>query len=224
MVDDERIEHLEEQVQSLRETLVSHDGDLEELAEFREDLLEDRDRYREQVIQPQLEELREQRDDAREERAELKAQVEMLTKRNRELEAKLDSVIGLAEDETGGPEKRKTDLRMGLIRRAEAKSDANAGRAAMHWKDVQHFFADQGYGEVVKPLCYDAMEDAACADGFQLLEDGKQKDGRDVRAVAVDLEELPDTVGDVISSGATTGETTRTASNAGDTEEKLTSD
>lgn len=68
-------------------------GDLEErveaLEDFKEKILDDRNTYRSEVIQPTFEELREVRDDACEERAELRVSVEILqrhsanSKRNR---------------------------------------------------------------------------------------------------------------------------------------------
>lgn len=194
----------------------------EQFQQFKQDLLEDRDRFRSEVLLPRIEDLEEQRDDAREERAELKAQVEMQSKRIQDLERRLQGLVGLAEDETGGPEKRKTDLRMGLIRRAEAKSDANAGRAAMHYKEVQHYFAEIGHGDVSKPDCYKAMEDAAAGEGYKL--NTKQKNGREVKAVVVDLEKLPSSAADATSRNPTTPSSAKSSHEPPNTEDNVASD
>lgn len=197
---------------------------VEALEEFKEQVIADRNTYRSEVIQPALQELRQGRDDAREERAELRATVEILQRQLRELEAKQESLLGLAEGESGGPKKRAADLRMGLIRRAEARSGPNEGTAAMHYREVQNFFAENGHGEVKKPECYQAMKDAAEADGFKQIESGKTLNGTDVRAVVVDLANLPSSVEDVTSSNPTTGEGSGTAVNTDELGQELTSD
>jgi hypothetical protein len=159
--------------------------------------------YKEQVVKPRLEELATARDDARSERAELEDAVATLRDRVRDLEVALDSVIGLADEETGGPAKRCADLRLGLIRAAEANPDGTT--AGKHWEDVHDFFAEHGHGDVSKPECYQAMADVTEHDGFWTDEKALVlPSGREGRGVFVDTDALPNHVSVGESSGATT--------------------
>jgi hypothetical protein len=135
-----------------------------------------------QLIKPALDELREDRDDARQERVELREQV-------RSLQQQVNAVYGLADDERSTPAKRAADLRMALIRRANSQTGPNGGRSSMHYKEVQDCFADIGHETVHAPECYDAMDEAALADGFSL--GTKAKNGEQIKAIRVDTEALP---------------------------------
>lgn len=120
-----------------------------------------------------------------------------------DLEQQLASVVGLAEGQQTSPEKRAVDLAMALIRRAEARTDAD--RAAMWWREVQDALADLGHGPPVhKPWCFNAMEDVARADGFGMIETSNP-DGRTVKAVRVRLAELPVKSRSNVSNDITTG-------------------
>jgi hypothetical protein len=186
MTDDlaERVEQLEEKVEGLKGV---------------------HDQYKEQFVKPRINELQQARDDAREERAELAEDVQALRERVRDLEVGIDSVIGLAEDESGGPDKRCADLRLGLIRVVESRADSTT--AGKHWKGVQAFFAEQGHGDVSKPLCYRAMDAAAEYQGFSLKEDAMTlPSGRTGRAIVVDTDRLPDSGVVTASNDVTTRE------------------
>lgn len=175
----------------------------QELNETRESLKSMVRSHQQQVVGPALDGLRSDRDDAREQRAELEDAVAELRDRVRDLEVGIDSVIGLAGGESGGPDKRCADLRLGLIRAAEAQPDRTT--AAKHWRDVQDFFAEHGHGEVSKPLCFKAMDDAAEYVGFRLAEKHLVlPSGRDGRAIVVDTDELPTSASQTASNNITT--------------------
>lgn len=188
----------------------------EEFETLKESLLADRQSFRENVFKPKMQELETRCDDAREQREEHQEELDQLRSRVTELEAKMDSVVGLAEGERGTPQKRSGDLRLGLIRRAKARSGVGEGKAAMHWQDVQDFFAETGYGEVKKPECYKAMSDAAEAEGFVVKDDAKELRGRMSKAIRVELSALPENAELLHSSNPTTGGTTQGEASADD--------
>lgn len=189
MTDDDRMDALEERLEELEADLDAQH--------------EDRMAYRQQVLLPRLDEADEARDDLTQEVSELRGAVQRLTDRVRDLEAGYESVIGLAEDKQSSPDKRCADLRLGLIRSAEAKADSRT--AAKHYKGVQSFFAEHGHGEVKKPEVYKAMEQAAEYEGFELRSDELVlPSGRSGRAIVVDLDSLPARVTQENSSDATT--------------------
>lgn len=144
----------------------------------------------EQVTKPRLAELEQHSDDARQERAELFALVEDLQERVAELDQRLTDMAGLAEDQQSNPDKRVSDLRQSMIRRAKARSDTDGfEKVALYYQEVQDIFAELGHGEISRPDCYKAMDDLAESDGFEI---GKKSsaDGNRVKAIRLDLAEL----------------------------------
>lgn len=120
-----------------------------------------------------------------------------------ELERQLESIAGLADGETSNREKRAVDVAMSLVRQARNRVDAD--QYAMWWKDVQDTLATLGHGpDVHKPWCFDAMEDVACADGFGMTT-VQNPDNREVKAVKVNLAELPAEDRSTVSNDITTG-------------------
>jgi hypothetical protein len=187
---------------------------VEDLEEALAGLRTDYEATRDHVLEPRLEDLEGGRDDAREERAELQAEIQDLRSQVTHLEAKLESVVGLADDQQTSPDKRVADLRQGLIRRAEARAEDEPDKAAMHYREVRNFFAEHGHGEVSKPDCYKAMEDAADdAPGFSLGKKASPK-GNQVKAVRVELDALR---AEYRSRNPTTRETRSGAESAGPT-------
>ena len=173
-------------------------------------IIEERETYRKKVLKPKLNDLHTASDDAQLERAEQQATLEAQAQRIEELEAQLDALVGLPDDKTGGPTKRAIDVRQGLIREArDLAGDKTV--ATMHWKEVQRFLSRVGHGSVSKPDCYKAMDWAAGEDGDLpdspafWLENGKRRlSGRDVKAVCVDVSNLPSTQGVAPSRNPTT--------------------
>jgi hypothetical protein len=202
--------------EALRERLDAIEDDVQ-------NVIDERESYRKQVLNPRLDGLEAARDDAQTQRAELQANLETAWKRIDSLEAELDSLVGLAEEETGGPRKRAVDLRKGLIREAREVGGSDETAATMHYKEVQRFFAQTGHGEVKKPDCYKAMRWAAGETeqvddnpAFWLEDDKRDLNGRSVRAICVDVSDLPTTGGMGTSRSPTTGKTPTTEVNATD--------
>lgn len=142
-------------------------------------------------------------DELEQELAEERAARKSLEKTVNEQGARLDAIVGVSEDEQSKPEKRVADLREALIRQAQANTNRN--EASMHTGEIKKLFASLGHtgknGKVYSQWRHDAMEDAAEAEGFRM--DTKQKDGREVKAVVVNLDALPahGPSNDIISSG-----------------------
>jgi flagellar biosynthesis chaperone FliJ len=165
---DERLDELEEMIQSLRD---------------------DYEATRDHVIQPQIDDLEDASDDARADRAELRSEIQGLQAQVDRLQATLDALQGLSESQQTSPAARNQDLAQALIRRAEARPDDQPAKAAMWWKEIRDMMADQGHGEVSKPDCYKALEDVAQQPGFS--EGTKRSDaGNQVKAVRVELDAL----------------------------------
>lgn len=205
-----------EDCEDLRERIGSLEADIQAV-------IEDREFYRKEVLKPRLDDLDAARDDAQTERAELQATLETAWQRIETLETELDTLVGLADDETGGPRKRALDLRQGLIREAREVGGSDSTGASMHYKEVQRFFAQTGHGEVSKPDCYKAMRWAAgetehleSSPAFWLEEEKRRLNDRDVRAICVDVSDLPTSGGLEASSSPTTGEPAPTEVNASD--------
>lgn len=120
-----------------------------------------------------------------------------------DMQARLEAIVGVGEDEQSTPDKRIADLREALIR--QAQSNTNRDEASMHHAEVGDLFATLGHtgknDKVYNQWRHDAMEDAAEAEGFRL--GTKQKDGQEVKAVIVDLDALPahSTSNEIITSG-----------------------
>lgn len=205
-----------DECEDLRERLDDLEGDLQ-------NVIDERESYRKQVLNPRLDTLDVARDDAQTQRAELQANLETAWQRIESLEAELDSLVGLTDEETGGPQKRAVDLRKGLIREAREVGGPDDTAATMHYKEVQRFFAQTGHGEVKKPDCYKAMRWAAGesdrvddSPAFWLEDDKRELNGRSVRAICVDVSDLPTVGGLDASRNPTTGETATTGVNATD--------
>lgn len=193
---------------------------LDELEGAIEDLQERREIYRDTVLGPRLDDIQAESDDARAERAELRAQIQDLQQELRQVHAKLDSIAGLTENQETSPEKRIADLRQCLIRRAESRSDGFDGSAAMWWKEVRDLFADLNHGEVSKPVCFDAIHDAADYVGFS--ETTKlNENGNEVLAVKVELDALS---AENRSSDPTTSEPPSDPQNGGESGENAIAD
>jgi len=142
-------------------------------------------------------------DDLEQELAEERAARQSLEQTVSEQGTRLETIVGVGEDEQSNPEKRIADLRDALIRQAQANT--NRQEASMHTGEVKKLFASLGHtgknGKVYSQWRQDAMEDAAEAEGFRM--DTKQKDGREVKAVVVNLDALPghEASNDIITSG-----------------------
>lgn len=170
-------------------TIADLQAQLDQLKDDLRSLADSHDAYKNHVVKPRLDDLEADRDDAREERAELQQQIHALEEELTHLTAKVESLIGLADDEESNPTKRVADLRQALIRRAEDRSDIDVDRASMYWEEVQDLFSDLGHGDISRPDCYKAMRDAADAPGFK--EGTKNsRHGNDVKAILVDLDAL----------------------------------
>ncbi|NHN49990.1 hypothetical protein G9464_20690 [Halostella sp. JP-L12] len=122
---------------------------------------------------------------------------QMLRKELEHLRAELEETKQEIEAFTGPsggrspPEKRAADLKHALIRAAEEASNASVNKAGAkkHYRDAWESLAEAGHTDLNKPDVYDAMEDAAEAEGFFLGQ--KSCDGRKIKAVGVKLDELP---------------------------------
>lgn len=127
---------------------------------------------------------------------ELEDRVDRLEELVLETQESLDGIAGLAKDKQATPEKRAADLRTALIRRAQAR---DAKGAKMWWREAWNTLTDLGHDDLdnknsAKPLVYNAMEDAAEEEGFaETTTKTECADGvrREVKAIRVDLEELP---------------------------------
>lgn len=107
------------------------------------------------------------------------------------LDSEMESFIGVSENQRSTPEKRAADLRQAMIRAAR---NTSAEKGVKWWKDnVAEHLAAVGHKDLHKPDYYDAMEDAAEADGFEETTKTVTKDGRtwDAKAIRVTLSELP---------------------------------
>jgi len=169
--DDDRVEELEEDIQFVDEKVNSRID---------------------QTVMPRLDALESQSDDARDERAELFQLVESLQETVAELDQRLQDMAGLAEGQASNPDKRLSDLRQAMVRRAKARDDNDAdeyAKVALWWKEVQNLFADLGHGEISKPDCYKAISDLEDYPGFST---GKKTNdnGNRVKAIRLDLAEL----------------------------------
>lgn len=130
-------------------------------------------------LEDRLDQLEEDNQNLREENEALREELEALR-------GELDVLDGLADDEKSTPQKRAADLRRALRRRAK---DRDQGKLAIHYKAAWDILRDLGHEGLHAPQIYAAMEDAAEADGFQERE--VSKDGKQVRGIAVNLDELP---------------------------------
>ena len=135
--------------------------------------------------------------EARDERIdELEDRLNRLEEMVLETQESVDGIAGLAKDENATPEKRASDIRTALIRRAQAR---DAKGAKMWWREAWNTLLDLGHEDLedknrAKPLVYNAMEKAADGDGFaETTTKTECADGvrREVKAIRVDLDELP---------------------------------
>ncbi|MWG34842.1 hypothetical protein [Halomarina oriensis] len=123
----------------------------------------------------------------------VKAELREVRSENQRLEQKFESIAGLAEDEQSSPAKRAADVRQAMIRRAEAKEDDPddpSAEVALYYKEVEELLADYGHGSVHRPQAFDAMRDAADADGFT-MGSKLSRAGNRADAVILKLAELP---------------------------------
>lgn len=134
---------------------------------------------------------------------EVRRRLEDLEDQVAELQSELESVAGVSDGEPSTKEKRAIDLAMALIRRARNRADED--RYAMWKDDVKDALLDLGHGpDIHKPWIYDAMEAVATAPGFGWTTI-TNPDGREVKAVKVNLAELPSESRSAVSNDITTG-------------------
>lgn len=124
-------------------------------------------------------------DDLEAQLAEKDDHIRTLENRVMELEAQLEMLDGLAEDQQSTPTKRAVDLARAMVRQAGQSSD---GRVARYYKEVKQDLATLGHDDIHDPQAYQAMEDVAGIDGFGTMT--VIRDDRDVEAVYVNLGEL----------------------------------
>lgn len=172
---------------------MSEDGSgcQERMAALEEDLeaLEDRfQAWRKHSANPRFDKLETRSDDARSERAELRATVQDLESEVANLQFTLEALKGLGENEQSTPAARVRDLRATMIERAQTLE--NRKGIKLWWEEVQDLFADLGHGQVKAPGCFDAMETAAEADGFELDTKVNEK-GNEVKAIRLETAALP---------------------------------
>lgn len=166
-----------------------------------EDLEQTQKVIRETTIKPRIESLQEELNDARGERQSLREELDETREVVAELRTELEAIAGLADDQATNPEKRLSDLRHVLIRRAKA-NDHEVSK--MYWQEVQDAFADLGHGEIARPMCYDAMEQLAEQQGFSESKKTSASGNR-VKCVKVELGSLRR---DIACSDPTTRNTT----------------
>jgi len=137
-------------------------------------------------VRNQLDEMRVEVNQNSEEIEALRAQVD-------QLDAKYESLAGLADGENSTKAKRAADLRQALIRAAESADDGTKGRK-WWWREVRDNLATLGHGGFSKPTYHDAMEHAAKAEGFDMdtkivqTQPGREQE---VKAIRVTLDDLP---------------------------------
>lgn len=194
---------------------------LDELEEDIDAVDRKHERRVDQTIKPPIEELQEDSDDAREERAELFQMVQDLQETVTELDQRIEDMAGLAEDQETNPQKRVSDLRQIMIRRAKARGDSDDyERTALWWEEVQDKFAELGHGEISKPDCYKAMNDLEEFPGFK---EGTKSNrhGNEVKAIRLNMDELR---AHSSSSNPTTSESMAGDETAANHPQKSTSD
>jgi cell division septum initiation protein DivIVA len=192
---------------TLVDNLLEGQTDLEDEIQSLRDEIET---YREHNIKPRFASINDELETATSQRRDLEEQMASLQSQVNRLEGKVESLMGVSEPSATNPEKRCQDVRNALMRRAEARSDDGAGRAAVSYQDVQDMLADAGHGEVKRPECYKAMKDAAGADGFTMTKK-TSRHGNQVKAVSVNLADL------AADSGCSNPTTRDTGSAATDT-------
>jgi hypothetical protein len=134
---------------------------------------------------------------------DMEAQIDELKAMVEKQDELLESVVGLAHGETSSPEKRAVDTAMILIRRAKNRVDED--KYLMWYREIQDSLADHGHGPpVYNQWVFDAMDAVAEAPGFGLTTT-VNPDGREVKALKVDLAELPDSGREAVSNEIITG-------------------
>ena len=142
--------------------------------------VQDLEAKREQVFEPKLERQAETI-------ATLETRVDELEAENKQLRAELDSLGELGADKQSTPKKRMLDLRKMLMNKAKVDHESGGdGMVAWTYSQVVDQLESHGHGKVYAPQAYDAMEDAAEAEGFG---HGKNQDGDKV--VRVNWTALP---------------------------------
>ena len=173
--------------------------DEQQLTELVEDLqlrVNDLEAKREQVFEPKL--------DGQSETVDLlEARVEQLEAENKQLRADLDSLGELGADKQSTPKKRMLDLRKLLLNKAKVDYESGGdGLVGWTYSQVIDHLESNGHGTVYPAQAYDAMEDAAEADGF-----GHGKNANGEAVVRVNWTELPayDAVNDINNAEGVTG-------------------
>ncbi|AEH39459.1 hypothetical protein [Halopiger xanaduensis] len=195
---------------------MSDENEIDELTELRR-RVNSIDDYAKNYLVNQIE--------ARDDRIDdLENRVDRLENLVLEVQENIDGIAGLAKDENATPEKRASDIRTALIRRAQARDMQGA---KMWWRDAWNTLLDLGHEDLsdknrAKPLIYNAMEKAAEGEGFAMTTTKTEcADGvkREVKAIRVDLEELP---ASAAGNGFTTAEGPATSRETIDSEGNTT--
>lgn len=154
--------------------------DLEDLVQSLAARVDDLEAKRDQVLEPKI-------DRQAETIADLEQRVERLEGEKKQLRAQLDSLGELGADKQSTPKKRMLDLRQMLMNKAKADYETGGdGMVAWTYSQVVDALESNGHGKVYAAQAYDAMEDAADADGF-----GHGKDEGDNKVVRVNWTALP---------------------------------
>ena len=150
--------------------------------------------YREHVVEPQLDSLTSKLDEALDRLDDLEAEKQEFRDRIEQLDHQIENLIGVDDADRSTHDKRVRDVRAAMIRRAEAKADTRSdtieGKIAFYYKDVQNVLADHGHGQIHREQAHRIMDDIEDVDGFT---EGTKRSthGNDVRAIRLDLAELP---------------------------------
>lgn len=154
-----------------------HTQDVDDL-DARLDVLEGWQDMVNNVLMPRVDEL----EDALEQRND---RIQSLEDRVHDLEAQLEMLDGLADSQASTPQKRAADLARAMVRQAQETAD---GRVSRYYKEVKQDLATLGHESIHDPQAYSAMDAVAEMTGFGKMT--TTRDGQDVEAVYVNLDEL----------------------------------
>jgi chromosome segregation ATPase len=171
--------------------------------------------YREHVVDP----LKSKLDEALDRLDDLEAENQEFRERIEQLDHQIENLIGVDDPERSSHEKRVRDVRAAMIRRAEARdssrSDQIEGTIALYYKEIQNLLADHGHGKIHDTQVRRIMDDIENVDGFSFGQ--KQSDhGREVKALRLNLAELPAYAGTNNVVSASSGEGGETTAKHGD--------
>lgn len=177
----------------------------------RVDVLEqDMRAYREQFIKPQLTKLEDRLDEALDRLDDVEAENQRQGQRIEQLDHQVENLIGVDDPDLSTHDKRVRDVRAAMIRRAEAKAETRSeqieGKVALYYKEIQDMLADHGHGQIHDTQIRRIMDDIEHVDGFSFGQK-QSAHGRDVKAIRLNLAELPAYAGtnNVVSASSGTG-------------------